>query len=193
MKPAIISEIKQVATLIQQGIDAWEQAGAIIVRLIDSGTSIDEIHDQMNGSIPTGALESFERIGRRQVVPSLLIADYPAASHLMKLSIDQQESLLSNGCSLMILNESGPNVLKCSVRDLTGDQCRQLFNGNGVRSPGQQRTWIESNREKRATAKLALKAADEPYIIRRGKVLFNKTCELTRQQLAMLLAQMEGA
>ena len=193
MKPAVVTEIKQIASLIQQGIDAWEKAGAALVHLIDSGTSIEAIYDQLSGTVPIGVLESFERIGRRQVVPSLLIADYPAASHLMKLSIDQQESLLSNGCSLLILNETGPNILKCSVRDLTGDQCRQLFNGNGVRSAGQQRTWIETNREKKATAKLATKAAEEPYILRRGKVLFNKGCELTRQQLAMLLAQMEAA
>lgn len=192
MKPALITEAAQIAELIQQGIAAWEAAGVALVRLIDGGNTIEEIHAQMPREIPIGALEAFEKIGRKQVVPALLLAEYPAASHLRRLPFDQQESVMSGGCTLLIMPESGPDTLRCDVADLTSDQCKQVFSGASVRSPSQQRAWIESERARKAVARMAEGAVVEPYVIHKGKVLFNRACAMTRQQIAVLLAQMEG-
>jgi len=165
----------------------------VLVELIDSGITVEEIQRQMPSEIPIGALESFERIGRNLIVPALLIAEYAAAPHIRKLPIEKQEQILKSGCSILIMNNGSPDTLRCDVRDMTSSQCRQVFEGDHVRSISQQRMWIESEKARKSLNEMS-KAVTEvtPYTIHGKKVIFSKGCEMTQQQVAMLLAQLSA-
>ena len=122
------------------------------------------------------------------MVPVLAVADWPAAAPMRRLPYADQTKYLSAG--IEYLTESG-GVIQVQVPNITDLQKRQLFDARGgVRGLAAQRSWVESEKTRLALQNAApIKMS--PYVIRKGIVTFNEGCEMTRKQLAVLLAQME--
>lgn len=174
-------------TAIQDGINAWERAGREIVNLIDiNRMSLEEIAEKANCDFITpNVLAQFERIGRGQVMPKLLVMDFPASRHLQRMPLSEQQRLIDGTVQLLVIRDNGTDALMVNTKDLTKDQCKQVFSKDGVRSLGGQRAFIEDRRKK-----IPCTASTPSWQIKAGKVIFNSACELTRQELAVILAQL---
>lgn len=181
------TSIESLKSAIEAGIEAWETAGREVVRLVDiDRMSLEEIATAAKSDyITENVLAQFERIGRQQVMPKLLVMDFPASRHLQRMPMSEQQRLLDGSVELLVIRDNGTDTLNVRSRDLTKDQCKQVFSKDGVRSLGAQRAFIEDRRKK-----IPCSTATPSWQIKSGKVIFNSACELTRQELAVILAQM---
>ena len=179
--------LKSLKDAIQSGIEAWETAGREVVRLLDiERMTLDEIASEADSEyITENVLAQFERIGRQQVLPKLLVMSFPASKYLQRMPMSEQTRLIDGCVELLVIRDNGTDTLSVQSRDLTQDQCKQVFCRDGVRSLGAQRAFIEDRRKK-----IPCSASLPTWKIKNGKVIFGGACELTRQELAVILAQM---
>lgn len=133
----------------------------------------------------------FEQLGRKQIVPNLLVADYPAARHMVRLSYSEQKRILHESVELMVLDNGNPTTLRVSPENLTPQQCRQVFERGHVRSIGAQRAWLQ---ERRVEDEIqgTLKQGQDTYKIRGKRVVILRPCEFTSRQLANMIAEIEA-
>lgn len=179
--------INSLKEAIETGIESWEKAGREVVKLLDiDRMTLDEIANLAESDFITeNVIAQFERIGRKQVMPKLLVMDFPASRYLQRMPMSEQMRLLDGAVDLLVIRDNGTDTLSVRSRDLTKDQCKQVFSKDGVRSLGAQRAFIEDRRKK-----IPCSASTPSWQIKSGKVIFNSACELTRQELAVILAQM---
>jgi hypothetical protein len=182
--------ITEFIALITQGIECWNKAGEIIVQLLDEhDMTISEIAETSE-FLTEDILTRFEQLGRKQLIPRLLVADYPAARHLVRLPYSEQKRAVETSIDLLLFDGKDTSVLKVSVENLTPAQCRQVFDGDQVRSTGAQRAWLE---DKRATQEIrdVLSSPGALYQVRGKRVVFKRPCELSAGQLAQIIAEIE--
>jgi hypothetical protein len=182
--------ITEFVALVTQGIECWNKAGEIVVRLLDEHNmtiaDIAETSELLTEDIVT----RFEQLGRKQLIPCLLVADYPAARHLVRLPYSEQKRAVETSVDLLVCEGKETSVLKVSVENLTPTQCRQVFDGDQVRSIGAQRAWLE---DRRATQEIrdVLSSPGALYQVRGRKVVFKRPCELSAGQLAQIISEIE--
>lgn len=183
--------IASLAGVIQTGLDAWVKAGEVVVDLLDKhGMSLDEIAAAAQSEMITPhLLGQFERVGRRQVLPKLLVATYAAAAPLQKLPFSEQVRLVAEKVDLVTMRDGKQDVLRVAVSDLTKQQCAQVFDKNGLRSLGAQRAWLEAQVTEAEFTEIK-KKAETAWMIKGGKLLVRSGCELSRHELAVILAQL---
>jgi hypothetical protein len=172
-------------SLVQEGMTAWVRAGEILVSIIDSGSMA---LDQISNEIPLmnrRTLATFEKIGRKQIVPGLLLASYPAARAAARLPYSEQRRTQSE--KIEVATSDGSDVM-VAIEDMTQSQTRQVFNDTGIRSLAGQRAWIESQRTRRAAEMVA--ETPMPYTVRGKTVTFVRGAKLEARELAALLAAM---
>jgi hypothetical protein len=183
--------ITEFVALVTQGIECWNKAGEIVVRLLDEHNmtiaDIAETSELLTEDIVT----RFEQLGRKQLIPCLLVADYPAARHLVRLPYSEQKRAVETSVDLLVCEGKETSVLKVSVENLTHTQCRQVFDGDQVRSIGAQRAWLE---DRRATQEIrdVLSSPGALYQVRGRKVVFKRPCELSAGQLAQIISEIEN-
>jgi len=183
--------ITEFVALVTQGIECWKKAGEIVVRLLDEHNmtiaDIAETSELLTEDIVT----RFEQLGRKQLIPCLLVADYPAARHLVRLPYSEQKRAVETSVDLLVCEGKDTSVLKVSVENLTHTQCRQVFDGDQVRSIGAQRAWLE---DRRATQEIrdVLSSPGALYQVRGRKVVFKRPCELSAGQLAQIISEIEN-
>lgn len=179
-----IAELQQA---IFTGVEAWKKAGQLLVEIIENdGLALADIAEQAD--LPIDVLSQLEKIGRNQLVPQLLLAEYPAARKLERLPMSEQERLMLEPVEVMVMKDGAPDTLCVPVRHLSGTQVRQVFATNHVRSLSEQRQWIESQRPQAGEpVKMAV-----PYTLtRKGSVIFNQGCEMTAKELLRIAAQLQ--
>ena len=182
--------ITEFVALVTQGIECWNKAGEIVVRLLDEHNmtiaDIAETSELLTEDIVT----RFEQLGRKQLIPCLLVADYPAARHLVRLPYSEQKRAVETSVDLLVCEGKETSVLKVSVENLTPTQCRQVFDGDQVRSIGAQRAWLE---DRRATQEIrdVLSSPGPLYQVRGKRVVFKRPCELSAGQLAQIISEIE--
>ena len=182
----IDDQIEALQKAIYTGVEAWKTAGKLLVSILEQGgVSLGEIADKAD--LPLDVLAQLEKIGRNQLVPQLLLAEYPAARKLERLPMSEQERLMIEPMEVMIMKDGKPDTLHVAVRHLTGSQVRQVFAANHVRTLAEQRQWIESQKPEQQTVKV-----ESPYIItRKGSVIFSQGCEMTAKELLRIAAQLQ--
>jgi hypothetical protein len=182
--------VGEFVALINTGIEAWTKAGEIVVKLIDEGGfSVSEIA-QASNYLTDEIVARFEQLGRKQIIPNLLISDFPATKHLFRLPYSEQKRLIDGQVELLVVTDKGTETLMVDTENLTPFQCKQVFDRTAVRSTGAQRAYLESKKEEfRITS--AIKESDPFYKIRGKKVIFTKPCEISSKQLVQILSEIK--
>jgi hypothetical protein len=183
------SSVTQFAELVQRGVECWLDAGKIVCAEIDNDPDWpDKVHEQ-HPEIGLATIYSFERIGRMELHPQLLVADSPGARKLRQLPYSLQVKYTNSPLEVLTKTETGWEQLLVGVHNLTSKQANQVFDANNIRTPEAQRAWIESQATQEASADLA-KNANEPYRVVGKQLVVLHPCRLTITQLAQAIAQM---
>jgi hypothetical protein len=178
----------QFAWCVQQGINAWQKAGEIVVREIEKDPSFPERVAAKFASISEHTVRVFQRIGLKQIHPELYLSAKPGAKMLLRLPYETQEKHLKEPVDLLIKTGEGWETLRADVDKLTKDQAEQVFDRDGIRDAAAQRLYIES-KAARQTASTP-KHKDEFKVI--GKTLHVLgPCQLSRKQLLRIIEDME--
>ena len=116
------TSLESLKSAIDAGIESWKAAGIAIVDLIDNhGMTLGQISESINSPVVNpNVLAQFERIGRNQVLPRLLVASFPAAKAMQKLPLSEQRRLLDQGTDVMVMRTGGADTI--IIRELIGRQ-----------------------------------------------------------------------
>lgn len=181
----IKTRTEELVGLIAKGIECWQKAGEVVVKIIDEdGMSVEEIAASSD-FLTEDIVFRFEQIGRKLLSPVLMIADYPAARHIIKLSYKEQEEMICGSVEVLLENGESLNI---SVQNLTQLQCRQVFDKKRIRTLPAQRAWMESERTK--SASYPIHEIKYPYTIRSGRIFIPSACQLTKADLKRMLSDL---
>lgn len=183
------SQVKEISQLMLQGIECWQKAGERLCEMIDADpTVIDRIREDAPMLTPT-ILRQLERIGRKQLVPELLMKSGCGWNRLRLTSYETQKKYLANPVKVLIETPDGPDELSVSIDNLSHSQARQVFADDGtVRDLGAQRAWIMANVPVVEIPEEARKA----YAVHGRNLVINKPCKLSLQEIGVILAEMKG-
>ncbi len=179
-------QISKFVSLFQQGYEAWIEAGKIVSASLESDADFaDKVH-AAHPEISCDTVYAFDRLGRKELHPKLLISDAPGSRKLRRLPFTLQEKYTEQPVKVLVKNSKGWDTLEISVFNLTPDQANQVFDGDSIRSEAAQRAWLEGKASK------AMIQIDEPYRVSGRKLVVMQPCQFTAGQLCRLLADMEN-
>jgi hypothetical protein len=179
-------EVKSFVAAYQSGMNAWEEAGRIIVRIVDHDPhAVDDIIAQCPALTPT-IIGVFERIGRGQLLPSLAMDSSIGASKLRELPLSLQRRYEQEPIPLIINTNNGTEVLLVDAKNMTREQVKQVFGKGRIRSEGEQKAFLVQQSSNNAKPCAQGKPA---WTVRGGRVIFEAGTTLTAGELATILAQ----
>lgn len=176
--------IEKFIEAIQRGREALEEAGRILVAMVDEDPvvtqAIQEAHPEITGEM----LETFERIGRRQLHPQVYLMDGPGYRALSFCAYSEQVKYLKEPIPMLLLNgQDSTDHINVELQALSRDQVRQVFAITHVRTLNEQRAYLERQRPVKIRA-------NEFYTLGKGKIVFHRPVELSRATLQRLLEEM---
>ena len=142
-RPNITAEISTVGqftsmftTLVNMGIEAWTKAGKLLVDFIEEHPNGHELILNECPSISIETLLSFERIGRREVSPKLLIDSSVGARKLSTMPFDEQQRYSVEPIEVLVGYYEGgkPMIERKMFNKLSAKEVRMVFGTIGVRS-----------------------------------------------------------
>ena len=176
--------IQRFAELYQKGVDAWLEAGRIIVELVDE---IPDAREQLVARLPhmnRYLLDAFECIGRKQLHPLLLIGSSIGAQRLALMNYSDQEKYLNEPIPLLVETDNGTDTLLVKVEHLSKAQCDQVFAARHVRSMSEQKVFV-ADRKSKELSKLYEMPVN--YRIHGRKVILMKNSTYSKSDLRRIL------
>lgn len=181
-------DIDRFVDLINDGISKWVEAGEVLVAIMEKDNlTIADIADKTG--LQCNVIAQFERIGRHEIHPKLLISDCAGYRWLSRMNISEQERYLEEPIDLAICDNGTVSTVKAKVSSLSLAQCKQVFADSYIRPIGEQRIYIEDIEQKERVKNIA--AEEMPYSIISGKVMIRRNITLTKRDLQRILKQME--
>lgn len=182
-KDQLLSSIPE---LLNTGIQSWISLGESIVELIDAhGMTCEEISESTKRTVAAHIISRFEQVGRKKIVPELMVASYPAARQILRLPYERQKTALNE--PIEMLTESG-DVLRIRAIDMTPLQVKQVFSSGDIRGLSSQKAWIESARLTKSI-ETTMEPDRLPYVISNRRVVFRKNAEFTKRELERILSE----
>lgn len=127
-------------SLISQGVEAWMKAGAVLVQMVDKNRNAFEMIMYDYPQISIDVLVAFERIGRKQLYPYLLLDNSPGSRRLLNLPYGLQAQYYKASVDVITGWDNGsPRIESKSVHRLTYDEAERAFSHQGVRDIEQQK------------------------------------------------------
>lgn len=178
-KPAAVLFIE----LVRQGIESWIKAGEIAARELDADSEwADKVCADCKWITPE-RVKRFADFGRKKIHPLLFVSGAAGAIRLLKLPYSLQEKYTKEPMEVLTANGE---VLLVDVMNLNRNQAEQVFGFDRVRSPAEQRAWLESEAQSAPKKKVH---ADLPYRVVGKKVVCIEGCTLDHKDLLRLAAE----
>lgn len=130
--------ITRFCDLINQGIGLWVEAGQVLCQITASDPNAYAVILGRNPHLTRDVLDTFERIGRREIFPFLIVDPSPACRRLITLPYDEQVRLYGGRVHVVLRNSSGLETRLKRVSDLTASEADRVFDLNRVRTPEEQ-------------------------------------------------------
>jgi len=185
------SRLDKVSECMIRGIESWIEAGAIVAELLaEDPRNVSVIEEYIPG-ISREIIYTFERIGRRELYPKLLIGNAPGIKALSRASYSQQKEYYENPIPVAIWRNDQYDIMLIKSENLTSAQCKQVFNKTLIRGKSAQIAYLES--EKKAALYDAQEVESLPYMIKKNSVIFQRSCALSRKEIKMILKAMAPA
>lgn len=136
-------KVREFATLVSAGIDAWVKAGEVLVEMVDGNPNAYSIILRECPHLSVDMLLAFEKIGRREIYPYLLLENCPGARMLAKLPFVLQNKYYKEPVEVLVGWMNGkPIVAKKEMRLMTKPEAERVFTANGVRSIEEQKALL---------------------------------------------------
>jgi hypothetical protein len=127
------SRIVQFCAFIASGIEAWIKAGRLLCKMKRDNPNVFNLIRVERPELTLEVLETFERIGRKQIYPYLVADSSPGARRLMALPYEKQSKLYREGVLVITRRRGGfhPEIKKVSA--LTPAEAGRVFDGERIR------------------------------------------------------------
>tara|TARA_R110000824_G_scaffold231902_1_gene419790 strand:- start:2633 stop:3208 length:576 start_codon:yes stop_codon:yes gene_type:complete len=179
--------LKEFKASLDAGINGFMNAGDIYVRAIDQDPEYaDRLQEELKDIVPGRAWSQLEALGRKIIHPKLILgglSDPRKTNVIKRLPYSLQNRVFKEEKFPLLI--SGGDILDVSLLKASYDQTIQICGEGQIRSPAEQKAYIESNKLKEE-----LRPQDLPYYFSKGKIIFRKNTQLTRAELKQLVAQL---
>lgn len=144
VKPAKLeidnAKIQRFSALIAAGIEAWSMAGRLLAEMMDSNQNTLAIIQRECPHLSLDTLLAFEKIGRRQINPYLLIDNCPGARHLLALPFALQDKYYKEKVDVLVGWERlKPIITSKLYQQMSKDEAVRVFTSKGARSIEEQK------------------------------------------------------
>lgn len=128
------SPAEKFTALIQTGILCWVEAGKLLNEELAKDPQFRQRLMEENPWLTMDVLYTFERIGRREIYPQLMLDCSPAAKRIIQFPYEVQESLYGSMIEIYAEDE-GRRISKCTrkISSLTHREVKVAFDENGLR------------------------------------------------------------
>lgn len=137
--------IEKFVGLVQTGVLAWSQAGEMLVNLVNDNPNVYSEIIKSNPNITFEMLLVFEKIGRRQIYPPLLMDNSPAARLLMGMPYEMQEKFSREPVEIVVELNGEVKLEKRYIKELSHYEAQQVFTECGVRPLEMQKEFIKTH------------------------------------------------
>lgn len=130
--------IAEFCSLVNKGIDAWTEAGRLLCDIVRDNPEayINILSD--NPHLSRDVLESFERIGRKEIHPYLLVDGSPGARRLAGLPYASQVKLYEGRITVVVKTKAGFEQRRKRVCELTSKEAGLVFDVDRMRTVQEQ-------------------------------------------------------
>jgi hypothetical protein len=138
----IEKEIDAFAEQVRKGIGCWREAGHILVELSKRQPDIFRLIQARHPEISESTLQTFARIGRKEIWPPLLVDSSMGARKLLECNYDVQKEYAEKPIKVAIA-WNGNEIKTCErkVQDLSRAECFIVFDGQGGVNTIDQQAW----------------------------------------------------
>ena len=189
----INEKFKELATVYQATQENLLRLGQIVVELVEAKNSFEFIEDK--SGIPYNVLISLERVGRKQLLPCLVMAPWAAANQARGLPYTQQLEYIENKKTIDVVVETATgsyDTRQVELQNLQGSEIKQVFSkgpsGSTIRTVPQQRSWLDGEKTKAKKEKEKEAAPADGWVVKDGK-MHHKGTVFTPQMLLQILTQ----
>jgi hypothetical protein len=132
------SRILEFCGLIMAGIESWTKAGRLLCEMKRDNPNVFNLIRVERPMLTLEVLETFERIGRKEIYPYLVADSSPGARRLMALPYRTQSKLYCEGVLVVLRRRGGffPQLKKISA--LSTSEVGRVFDGDRIRSESEQ-------------------------------------------------------
>lgn len=182
-------KVEEIKGLIEEGVRCWTEAGQKLVRLLDAGSTLEELAPEIG--VGKDILSKFVAIGRGQIHPELMTHTSPAARRLVSCDVSEQRRYLTEPLPLLVLRDQDQTeTMQVQLDALTPEQARQVIDRDHVRDLAEQRAWLEDQLEKRRSKRRAAVEDAGDFVIKGHKVVFKKGVSMTKDDLIKIAARL---
>ena len=152
------SQIDKFALLVRQGIDTWRTAGKLLIEMTEKDPSA-VVRIKERSGLSDAMIQTFARIGRNEIWPSLLADNSLGAQKLLLCRYDYQKKYASEPIEVACEWRAGNiKTVKRKVSELSRAECAIVFSEKGTVHTLEQQAFRLKN------PKPEKKAADlDPY------------------------------
>lgn len=179
--------IQEFCDLIEQGKQCWIDAGKKLAEAAEKVPNFINITLEACPHFTERFLRKMIDLGHGALHPDLLIGESSGERRLSALPYSWQEKHATRPVELLVKKDKELDTLLVNVRDLTPEQCNQVFDHSAVRTIAQQRAYLESVWAKRA---IPPRQTNSPYRIVGGQLIVMSPAKFSRKELAKILAEM---
>jgi len=140
LRPSCISDIDQLKTLLSSASRNLMEAGKLTVSIINKGVSQEELIER--SGLPKTLISSLVKIGENRMLPELLMETSLWAYRLRDAPITIQQQVISKGVDFV--NPDTLETVKVDPKTLTYKEVIQVFDGNNLRTPIDQKKYLNS-------------------------------------------------
>ncbi len=176
MSQVIKNTIKEFVDLFAKGKQNLVAAGEVYVHLLET---VEGIQDTLVKTYPNilsyKVLDAMERIGRKQILPQLLLDTSPGAGRLINLPYSDQVKYSEANVDVVVIREGKSFIERKPVRELTGAEAHRVFARNSMRDAKEQVEYISGG--------APIKYRRMPYTIDGANVYFNSHVMLNLEDI----------
>lgn len=132
--------------MLQEGIDTWQLAGAVLVKLREKDRSVFSEIIRRAPTLTVDMLLTLERVGSRQLHPKLLMNAAMPAKRLIGFPYDEQDRLCSVPIDVVVCVKNGePVVMKKMVKDMSRLELQRALGESRLRTIPEQIEAMHTN------------------------------------------------
>jgi hypothetical protein len=149
------SRIEQFCNLINKGIEAWVEAGKVLIKIVEEDSAAFDKISAAHPHLTFDILSSFERIGRGEIYPYLLVDGSPGARKLAALPYNEQVEVYNGDVAVVTKGVGGFKIERIKIHDMTAVQAVRVFDINRIRTPEEQKALFQKKISRNATRYLS--------------------------------------
>ena len=166
----------RVCRLVGQGIEAWIEAGKLLCEIVEDEPQAMLTIARKHPYLTPDVLETFLRIGRKQLHPYLVIDTSPGAQKLASLPYESQVEMYDAPVTLVVRTKDGIHERRKRISELSSKEVATVFDGQRVRTTAEQATFLRT----RGVIVRATRSPQEPAIEREGALTSTPVEDLRR-------------